>query len=83
VGAYKVHPGVVVRRLIVRLWKETSGQDLTEYTLLLFFVVLLLAAVTGTVTLGSGPTLLQAAQFTLGLGLLAGALWLLYELFAK
>jgi len=72
-----------VRTFIARLWKEASGQDLTEYSLLLVLVVLLLAAVTGTVTVGSSPTLLQAAQFALGMGLLAGALWLLYELFAK
>lgn len=72
-----------MRTFIARLWKESSGQDLTEYSLLLILVVLLLATVTGTVTLGGGPTLLQAAQFTLGMGLLAGALWLLYELFAK
>lgn len=76
-------PGVAVRRLIALLWRETSGQDLTEYSLLLVFVILLLAAVTGTATLGSAPTLMQMAQFILGMGLMAGALWLLYELFTK
>jgi hypothetical protein len=72
-----------VRKLIALLWGETRGQDLTEYSLLLVFVVLILAAATGTATLSSSPTLLQMAQFILGMGLLAGALWLLYELLSK
>jgi Flp pilus assembly pilin Flp len=33
-----------MKRILVRLWKEDSGQDLTEYALLL--VLLTLAAVT-------------------------------------
>ena len=72
-----------MRRLIARLRQETNGQDLTEYSLLLVFVILLLAAVTGTATLAGTPSLLQITQFVMGMGLLAAALWLLYELFTK
>jgi len=36
--------GTSMKRLIVRLWKEEEGQDLTEYALLLTLISLALVA---------------------------------------
>jgi pilus assembly protein Flp/PilA len=41
----------MIKNLMIRLWKEEEGQDLTEYALLL--VLLSLAAVAGLGTLAS------------------------------
>jgi pilus assembly protein Flp/PilA len=43
--------GTPMKNLMIRLWKEEEGQDLTEYALLL--VLLSLAAVAGLGTLAS------------------------------
>ena len=49
-------------RVLARLWKEESGQDLTEYALLL--VLLILAAVSsfGTLANSIGTAFLAAAS---------------------
>ena len=37
-----------MKNLIIRLWKEEEGQDLTEYALLLVLIALAAVAVMGT-----------------------------------
>jgi Flp pilus assembly pilin Flp len=49
-------------RVLGRLWKEESGQDLTEYALLLVLLVLAAVSTFGTLASSIGTAFLAAAS---------------------
>jgi Flp pilus assembly pilin Flp len=49
-------------RVLARLWKEESGQDLTEYALLLVLLVLAAVSTFGTLANSIGQAFLAAAS---------------------
>jgi Flp pilus assembly pilin Flp len=49
-------------RVLARLWKEESGQDLTEYALLLVLLVLAAVSTFGTLANSIGNAFLAAAS---------------------
>jgi pilus assembly protein Flp/PilA len=53
--------GVKMKNLLVRLWKEQEGQDLTEYALLLVLLSLAAIATLGTLASAINSVFNQAA----------------------
>ena len=53
---------VQMRRVLARLWKEESGQDLTEYALLLVLLVLAAVSTFGSLANSVGNAFLAAAS---------------------
>jgi Flp pilus assembly pilin Flp len=51
-----------MRRVLARLWKEESGQDLTEYALLLVLLVLAAVSTFGTLANSIGNAFIAAAS---------------------
>jgi len=49
-------------RVLARLWKEESGQDLTEYALLLVLLILAAVSTFGTLANSIGTAFLAAAS---------------------
>jgi Flp pilus assembly pilin Flp len=49
-------------RVLARLWKEESGQDLTEYALLLVLLVLAAVSTFGTLANSIGQAFVAAAS---------------------